>query len=137
MLKKLLNKETIIQMLKFGMVGLINTAISFVAFIILSDLLKINDKLSNAASYILGLINSFIFNKLLTFNSKKFSFKEMFLFIFFFLTSYFLQLGAYTLSKEYFKIDKNISFVIGMLFYTGTNFLLNKLFTFRKKLDNA
>ena len=132
MLKKIFTKEFVIQMFKFGIVGLINTGISLLTFILLSDVLKINDKISDVASYVIGLINSFILNKLWTFQTKKFSYKELLLFILFFGVSFSLQYGCYTLLKDHYLVQKNISYIIGMVIYTGTNFLLNKFFTFKK-----
>jgi putative flippase GtrA len=106
MIKKFFNKENILQMLKFGIVGLLNSGISALAFIFLSDLLKINDLISDIISYILGLINSFILNKKWTFQTKKFSYKELFLFILFFGISWGLQMGFYYLLKDYYHIQK-------------------------------
>jgi putative flippase GtrA len=132
MLKKFFTKEFVVQIFKFGIVGLLNTGISLLVFLLLSDVLKINDKISDIASYVIGLINSFIFNKLWTFQAKDFSYKELFLFILFFGVSFSLQYGCYTLLKDHYFVQKNISYIIGMVVYTGTNFLLNKFFTFKK-----
>ena len=120
------------QFIKFVIVGIINTSISFVTFFLLTKFFLINDKIANIISYIVGVINSFILNKLWTFESKIFSFKELLLFGFFFLISFGLQILTYTLLKDKLHIYIYFSYFLGMIVYTLTNFLLNKFITFKK-----
>ncbi len=51
----------------FGAVGLANTAVDFVAFILLTQAAGISPLLANVASFSLGAINSYILNRLVTF----------------------------------------------------------------------
>ena len=83
------------QFFKFIIVGIINTLLTFLTFKILTDILFINDSISNILSYIIGLINSFILNKLWTFKSKIISLKEFIYFIIIFLISFSLQFIVY------------------------------------------
>ena len=64
------DKELRVQFLKFISVGVLNTAISLIVIYLLMGI-GVNYKISNFAGYILGLINSFIFNKLWIFKTKK------------------------------------------------------------------
>ena len=120
------------QFIKFLIVGLSNTLITFLSFKILTDLLLINDSISNIISYIIGVTNSFFFNKLWTFKSKIISLKELIYFIISFLISFLLQFIVYKTFKNLLLINKDIAFLIGMVIYTSTNFLLNKYITFNK-----
>ena len=120
------------QFIKFIIVGILNTLLTFLTFKILTDLFHVNDSISNISSYIVGLINSFILNKLWTFESKIISLKEFVYFILFFLISFSLQFIVYKTFKNLLLIHKDIAFLAGMLIYTLTNFLLNKYITFRK-----
>ena len=120
------------QFIKFFCVGLLNTLLCYIAFNILTDIFLINDKLANIIGYIIGVTNSYIFNKFWTFKSDKFQFKEFIIFVIIFLFSLGLQLGIYTILTDYLSFHQKIAFIIGMVFYTLTNFLLNKFITFKK-----
>ena len=120
------------QFFKFIGVGLINTLLCFIAFAILTDIFSINDKVANVIGYIIGVTNSYILNKFWTFKSKDFQLKEFILFVIIFLFSLGLQLGVYVLMKDHLYFHKYIAFVFGMGAYTLSNFILNKLFTFKK-----
>jgi putative flippase GtrA len=130
-----INRETIVEFTKFVLVGLLNTGISFITFFLLTHFTHLNDKAANVISYIVGLINSFIWNRNWTFKrkDKELLKYELFFFIIFFLISFALQMSVYTILKENFKIYIYISYFIGMIFYTGTNFVFNKLLTFNMK----
>lgn len=55
---------------RFGMVGVINTAVDFSAFAFLHSFWGIDKLISQAAGYSAGLVNSFILNKSWTFENK-------------------------------------------------------------------
>ena len=59
------------QLLKFGLVGIVNTFIHYIIFIIFFRLFDINLIISSTLGYCAGLINSYIFNKIWTFQSKQ------------------------------------------------------------------
>ena len=58
------HKATIAQFSKFVFVGLLNTAISLAVFYLLYNLFAVDYTISNLLSYIVGVINSFFWNKL-------------------------------------------------------------------------
>jgi putative flippase GtrA len=120
------------QSIKFIIVGIINTLVTYLTFKILTLLFSINDIISIIIGYILGVINSFILNKIWTFKSKIMSIKEMIFFIIIFIISLVLKIVAYRILKEKILLQKDIAFFIGMAIYTSTNFLLNKYITFKK-----
>ncbi len=60
----------IIYFVKFSIVGIVNTAVDFSAFALLYSVLGIHYLPSQAISYTLGLLNSFVLNKLWTFNNR-------------------------------------------------------------------
>ena len=64
-------KKTLIQFLKYGFVGCINTAITLGVIFMCKSLLGINEYVANILGYTAGLINSFIWNKTWVFKSKK------------------------------------------------------------------
>lgn len=129
--KEELNKF-IRQFIKFILVGIINTLVTYVTFKILTNIFFVNDILAIIISYIVGVINSFILNKIWTFRSKIMSFREIIFFVIVFFISLFFKIIVYKTLKEKFLIQKDIAFFIGMAVYTSINFLLNKYITFRK-----
>lgn len=64
------NKE-LMQLLKFGIVGVLNTAVDFLVFTIMVYMFNIKPNISQAFSYSAGTLNSFIFNKKWTFKSSE------------------------------------------------------------------
>lgn len=120
------------QFIKFILVGIINTLVTYFTFKALTMVFFINDIIAIIISYIVGVTNSFIFNKIWTFKSKIMSIREIISFVIIFLISLFVKIVVYKTLKEKFFIQKDIAFFIGMAFYTTINFLLNKYITFRK-----
>lgn len=125
-------KEFFFQGLKFSIVGIINTIVSWVAFFSLYYLFKIDFKIANIISYILGVINSFILNKFWTFKSKKYKLSEIFLFFLVFFVSFGIQYYFTIFLKERLKINPSLAYICGNILYTIIGFLGNKFLTFRK-----
>ena len=124
------------QAAKFGLVGLINTAVTFFGFFLMHRALGMNEYAANAVSYALGLINGFFWNKFWTFRSPRFDFAELGLFILVFLVCYGIQLAAYR-GLRLLGIQPEIAQALAMVAYTALNFFGNKLITFRKGESNA
>lgn len=124
------------QAAKFCLVGLLNSGVTFVSFFVLFRILGLPEYASNAASYVLGLINSFVFNKLWTFRSRGFRLAELGLFIIVFLVSYGVQLAAYR-GLRLLGLTPEAAQLIAMAAYTALGFAGNKLITFRKGEPHA
>lgn len=60
MIEKIKNNKLMIQILKFGIVGGIATAIDFAVFFILHELLGINTIISNICSFTISVIYNYI-----------------------------------------------------------------------------
>lgn len=61
-------RKNIVQFIKFGIVGCINTLITIVSFNIFL-LLNFNYLIANCIAYFLGVINSYLLNSKLVFNT--------------------------------------------------------------------
>lgn len=59
-----------IRLIRFGIVGVINTGVDFGTFTVFSALLNTNPLVSQVIGYSAGVANSFVMNKLWTFESK-------------------------------------------------------------------
>ena len=122
------------EAIKYGMVGVVNTLLTLVIIWLMRSILGAPLVLSNATGYTLGFINSFVLNRSWTFKKNKDSWKKGFIkFLIAFLICYAIQLGFVLLLKNWTILREIYITILGMIVYTGTNFLLNKYFTFRIK----
>ncbi len=152
-----MDKTFFIQLIKYGLVGVMNTLITAAVIWLIMRLgyQVIHDdtassaaiSVSNFFGYLAGLINSFIWNRNWTFKSQKSWKKEFLVFVGVFLLSYIPQLLLVNLLNKYahfpaidfdlfgfhiFITHSYICQLIGVVFYTLLNFLLNKYLTFKK-----
>ncbi len=123
-------QEFISHALRFFIVGFITTAVTFLSFVAFYRVFRVNEYMSNMASYILGLINSYVWNKLWTFGKKGVDIFEIAAFLVVFGASYAVQLGCYALLRK-FGIQAEYSQILAMAPYTMVNFLGNKYVTFK------
>ena len=56
-------KKTIIQLMKYGVIGVMNTFITAISFYLLNTWLNVPYGAANIIGYVLGVINSFIWNR--------------------------------------------------------------------------
>lgn len=67
-LQIILYRTNIKQLIRFSIIGVMNTIIDFVVFIILLKVFGIHYSICQVAGYFSGTINSFVWNKYWTFN---------------------------------------------------------------------
>ncbi|MEI8273783.1 MAG: GtrA family protein, partial [Paludibacter sp.] len=118
------NKSILIQLLKFGIVGVANTLLTALTIWLLLKVLHYTDYLSNIIGYCIGLINSFIWNRKWTFRSSKSKLKSMIPFLIVFIISYIGNLSSVIISVDYLMIDPNIAQIFGIIVYSVLNFIL-------------
>ena len=137
-------KETLIQFIKYGMVGAMNTLVTLGVIFICKTFLGWNLYLSNALGYIAGVINSFIWNKTWVFRSQKGVIGEATKFLIGFGVCYLLQLLAVYALTEWSQLGSmkwticgfviggyGVATLIGNVVYTLANFIYNRLITFK------
>lgn len=125
--------ETRIQLMKFIGVGVLNTSISLV-IIYLCMSIGFNYKVSNFLGYIIGVTNSFFWNKYWVFKSKeKGLLSEMLNFGICFGFCFAFQYVALALMVERLAWNAYLSQFVAMGLYTVSNFVLNRIITFKKK----
>lgn len=141
---KPLNKD-VLQFIRYLMVGVINTLVTLIVIYVCKSFLGVNPWVSNAIGYVAGLINSFIWNRNWVFHSKDSKwYKEGLRFLIGFLICYGLQfvttwaLDIYVIDPDFLMSVFGLSFsgygiatLLGMMVYTGANFIYNRLVTFR------
>ena len=140
-------RKTTIQLLKYGVIGASNTLITLVAFYLLNTLAGWPYGIANVIGYILGVINSFIWNRNWVFKTKNNVKREAVLFGVGFLLCLTLQLCVSWFLLEGLgwknmgeiawlpmkNTGQNIVMVIAMVFYTLANYVYNRLVTFKEK----
>jgi putative flippase GtrA len=153
-----MSNKFIVQAVKYGIVGVLNTLLTAVViWLMMHWIFNLNAtdhassvavSISNITGYIIGMINSFICNRLWTFQSKKNWKPELLKFIGAFLICYIPQLLLVMLLNKYaglpaVRLDlwhhsytftsAYICQLFGIVFYTVLNFLCNKYYTFKKQ----
>ncbi len=135
--------QTFVQLLKYGVIGVSNTAITWIAFFLLNSLAGWPYTLANVVGYVLGVVNSFIWNRTWVFKGEHSSIRrEASLFVLGFLLCWGLQMGVSAILLEGFDMKhftlewipnagQNIVMLIGMVFYTLANYCYNRLVTFK------
>lgn len=119
------------KFIKFGVVGLINTLITIGCFTLLVHV-GINYLAANIIAYVLGMINSFFWNKTWVFQIKSGDFTLILKFIIVNL----ITLGINTVCLYLFVTPLKLHPSFAQLFATGfglvINFSLNKRWTFHQ-----
>jgi putative flippase GtrA len=130
-----------LKIVKFIIVGAINTIIGSAIMFIAYNVIGLNYWISSCSNYFLTSILSFFLNKHFTFNVKNFSVLMVLNFIAVIITSYLI---AYSVAKPLInrilqsspqKLRENIALLTGMCFFTGLNYIGQKLFVFKEKND--
>ncbi|MEA5058674.1 MAG: GtrA family protein [Clostridia bacterium] len=128
----MLNKESFAQLIRFGLVGVLNTAVDFCVYQFLVWL-GLHYAASQCISYSCGLLNSYFFNRRWTFRQEKtYTKKEFIRFLAVNLGSLALSVLLLRLCYEVLGIQSNLlAKGIVTAFVMVINFLGNKLFVFK------
>ena len=148
-------KKTIWQMVKFAIVGVLNTLVDFAVFQGLNLLLGWV-YLAQVLGYTCGIINSYLWNSNWTFREQRTrSVREMVMFLLVNVVSLGVSLGVIWLCREVFGITNEwvaswmptalagfikgdtVDKLIATCFAIVVNYIGNRLFVFNKKPDAA
>ncbi|WP_010632821.1 GtrA family protein [Sporolactobacillus vineae] len=120
--------KVIKQGITFGFVGILNTAVDFVTFILLTHFLSVYFLLAQTLSYAAGTLNSYIWNSRVTFSASKKSKTRFLKFIILNVSVLLITLLVmHTLQFLPLYVNKVISTIVGLAF----NFVLSKLWVFK------
>lgn len=148
-LNKTETRKTLVQLVKYGVIGASNTLITLASFYVLNSQLGVPYTFSNVIGYVLGVVNSFVWNRTWVFKAKSNLKREAVLFIIGFLACWVLQMAVSVFLLEglrwkslpqdiipFFPMEKpgqNIVMVIAMVFYTLANYIYNRMVTFKEQ----
>lgn len=127
--------KTIRQLFRFGVVGVLNTLINLLVLYILTEFFGVYYLVSAIFAFIVAVTNSFILNKIWTFEEKikHKVYSRYFKFIIISLIALIFNLALLYLLVEYFKIWYMLAQLIGVVLNLIINFLGNKLWTFKNE----
>lgn len=124
-------------MVKFLLVGVINTLVGCGTMFLLYNLAHCSYWISSAANYVVGGVVSFFLNKYFTFQNHERSWKQVGKFVLNVTVCYLIAYGAakplllWALSGRSVSIQENAAMLAGMCLYTGLNYLGQRFFAFK------
>ncbi|MCR4673001.1 MAG: GtrA family protein [Lachnospiraceae bacterium] len=127
------------KLLRFIIVGLINTAVGTAIMFGLYNIAGASYWVSSAANYILTSILSFFLNKFFTFKNKGWSWGQVLRFAINIAVCYLLAYGiakpavSALLAGYGQKVQENVAMLTGMVLFTGFNYLGQRLFAFKEQ----
>ena len=131
-----MKKETIIQFIKFGFVGGINTVLSYVIYYVLCIILGFNYLLSQGIAWFITVFISYVLNNIMTFSdggSTNWSIKNLVkVYISYSITGLFLATFLSWIWVDVLSIEKAFAPIINLFFTIPLNFLLNKYWAYAK-----
>jgi len=125
-------REELGRMIRFALVGLLNTSIGLGTIYLLQNGFGLDYRIANTAGYTIGIINSFILNRTWTFkNRDKRLTRQGAIFLLVAGVCWGAQFLALIVIVEFFSVRKEYAQAIAMVIYTGFNYLGLRLFVFK------
>ena len=127
------------KLLRFLVVGVINTLVGMAIMFGLYNLAGAGYWLASAANYVLTSILSFFLNKYFTFQNRERSWKQVARFVINIAVCYLLAYGIAKplclrlLANATVRMRDNVSLLVGMVLFTGLNYIGQRLFAFREE----
>lgn len=135
--------KTIAQFVRYAIVGVMNTTLTLVVIFLCKSVLNINPYVSNAVGYVVGLINSFIWNRRWVFRSSGKLSHQAIHFLTGFAVCYAIQFAVVWLLNQssfgtltfvimgFTLSGYGLATLIGNVTYTLANFAYNRMLTFK------
>ena len=125
------------EIIKYGIFGVLTTVINYVSYILFTRLFGIDIFISNSLAWILSVIFAFITNKLIVFESKKFTFKiiikEGISFTVARILSLLLDMLILYIMSDLMGISDLIVKIISNIVVIIVNYILSKFIIFKNK----
>lgn len=132
-LRYIFKREITRQFLMFCLVGAECTILNYFVFLVLLGTFSINYLFSAGAGFIAGVLFGFIFNKVISFRSKKSSSKTLPRYFLVYLISLILNLGLLKVLVEVLRFGPIVSNLVIAPLIVLLNFLGTKLVAFGNK----
>jgi len=119
------------KFIKFGIVGLSNTAVDLIIFNLLRLIPGMPDVAAKAVSYFCGIINSFFWNKYWTFRSRASAWATLIPFILTALVGLGINAGTLQLCLKTFHLPELVALGLATLITLFWNFVISKFVIFK------
>lgn len=127
-------KEEFNRVLRFCVVGFSNFVIISLTVWIMMHLLEKTVYVANVVAYTLAIASSFVWNKVWVFKASHGSVaREIALYLLAFACAYLLQFAFLCCMVELVGLNEYLAQFLGLFVFGATNFLMNKLLTFKKR----
>ena len=131
-LKAAQSKQAIGETVRFGLVGVSNTAIDFAVFMLLTALWEWHVIAAQTVSYLIGLLNSYVWNRKITFKTETKSGKgEIIRFVIINVISYIVSVVLLSVLGD-FSISQMICKLIVIAATFAVNFIGSKWWVFQR-----
>lgn len=133
------NKFFDLRLLKFLLVGVLNTLVGAAIMFLLYNLAGCTYWVSSAAIYLIGSVLSYFLNKSFTFQNKGHSWKIVTKFVLNILVCYLLAYGIakplalQLLAGQSRKIQENAAMMVGLVLFTLFNYVGQRFFVFKSE----
>lgn len=126
-------KNLLTQFIKFGLVGGINTILSYTITNVGFYVLDLHEQVSNIIAFIITVFISFILNSKFVFKQEKISSWKLLLKVYasYSITGLLLTSILLYIEEQILGIPHYISTLINLIITTPVNFILNKLWAFK------
>lgn len=137
---KYISRNTIIQFIKFGIVGFSNTAIAYIVYALLVYL-GLHYIFANIMSFIISVLNSFFWNNKYVFKNETTSKRSIFYsliktYISYAFSGIIVGNALLFLFVDVLHISKYIAPFFGLVISIPLNFILNKKWAFKPAYNN-
>lgn len=127
---KINKKEEALLIVRYGAVGILNTLVTIATYFLLRRV-GVGPDMANFLSYLAGILNSYVFNRLWVFRSRENRYlREGAVFFLGAALCWALQWVAFRLLL--LCLSERAAYLIGMCVYPGLNYLYNRLVTFKR-----
>ena len=126
-------------MLKFLMVGVVNTLVGTGVMLLAYNVLNLNYWISSASNYVIGSMISYVLNKYFTFRNRDRSIKQLLLFVLHITLCYLFAYGAakplvyHVLESASVTVRDNCAMLAGMVLFIVLNYLGQRFLVFKTK----
>jgi putative flippase GtrA len=121
------------QLIKFVIVGVLNTLLGYAVIFACMYLLGATAVVSNVVGYAAGLVLSYVLNRKVTFKSTSKSKSEIFRFLLVFMVAYLANLIVLLLLIRVGSAHEGVAQVLAGVVYVFVSFVLNKYYVFYRR----
>lgn len=126
--------QQLYKLFKFGIVGVMNTAVDFLVYTVLVSVLGWGLYVSQVISYSCGMLNSYVINRKWTFSTKNGFFSwELVRFILLNLSMMLLGMAIIWFCTQQLMLHKLVAKLISTVLVLVVNFLVSNFWVFRSK----